>query len=99
PVTVAAAASVPSNPSDETAEDVQNHLRHIQEAVVRMLDNTKRIERRLDQVSPSLQQNYLALEKQRLDVANQLSQSVLQDAAVVLEETELAKQNLTKRRQ
>lgn len=100
PVVTAPTQVAPAPPiSDDSIEDMQNHIRHIEEAVVRMQENTKRIERRLDQVSPTLEQNYLSLEKQRLDIASQLSENVLRDGAQALEELQLTRQNLTNRRQ
>lgn len=89
----------PAPVPDSSIEDLQVHLRHVEESIIRIEQNTKRIEQRINQVSPALEQNYLQLQRQRLDLAGQLSQSVLRDAAEALEELQLTQQNLKDRRQ
>ena len=84
-----------SSPSEEGLDDAKNHLRHIQVLLVAIEQKQNGIHKRLGQVSPVLEENYLDLEHRRIENADLLAQSILRDAGEALDELQLAKENLT----
>ena len=84
-----------SAPSEEGLDDAENHLRHIQVLLVTIEQEQSGIHKRLRQISPVLEENYLDLEHRRIENADLLTQSILHDAGEALDELQLAKENLT----
>ena len=82
-------------PRQDRLQDAENHLRHVQKLLVAIEQKQKVIHKKLQEVSPVIRQNYLDLEQRRIDVADQITNSVLRDTGEALDEIELTKENLS----
>ena len=87
-----------SHVSDGELEDTADHLRNAQAELMRATESTKRAQVRVRQVGRVLQQDYLEVYRQRLELADQNCDSALRSANRALEELKFAEANITKRR-
>ena len=85
-------------PSEEQLEDVADRLRNVRAELLKTTENAKRAQTRVRQVGRGLQQDYLEVYRQRLEIADQNCELALRSATRALEELEFAQANLTKRR-
>ncbi|MCI0721092.1 MAG: hypothetical protein L0338_19295 [Acidobacteria bacterium] len=98
---VPAATPVPTEPqvTSPDVEDVANHLAHVRSSLIEASENARRAQRRLRVVALVLEQNYLQIQKRRLEAADADCETVVRDAARALEELELAEASLKTRRE
>jgi len=83
---------------DEELEDTLDHLRNAQAELIRATESTKRAQVRVRQVGHALQQDYLEVYRQRLEVADQNCDSAMRSANRALEQLGFAEANITNRR-
>ena len=79
------------------AEDLLHHLETAEADAQAASEGMRRSEEWLARVRPGLDQNYLAVEKRRLDAANAVLESARRSVAKAREQIETTKNLLTER--
>ncbi len=83
---------------DEDLEDISNHLQHASDGVAENVDKIKRAQARIEQVLPLLEQRDFLMYKARLQLADASCAAAISSADRALEELDMAKATVRRRR-